>query len=94
MGEKDFQQEVIDRLARIETNVANASDHKEKISNLEIQMAHVEASTKSAHHRLDTIKEDLTEAIKEQIKGVYRTAALLGGVAGFFVGIIMVLWKH
>lgn len=101
MGEKDFQSEVLQRLTRIETNQDNMACHDAKIDRLEIQVAKVEAATKSAHYRLDAmqsdkkeLKEDLTEAIKEQIGGIYKTAMILAGLVNFFAGIIMWLIKN
>jgi len=74
LGEKDFQQEVIDRLARIETkqdamaktvecNTTTINQHSERITK-------VEESTKSAHHR---------------IGGIYAAAGTLGALAGTVV---------
>lgn len=101
MGEEKFQSEVLQRLTRIETNQENMSDHKSKLDSLEIQVARVETSTESAHHRLDAmltdrleLKKDLTGVIKEQISGIYRTAGIIGGGISFFIGIIMVLMFH
>ncbi len=105
MGEQDFEREVLQRLARIETNQDNTTAEcgpcRKKVDDLEIAVARVEASAKSAHHRLDTmqidrteLKKDLTEAIKEQIAGIYRTAVILAGVAAFFIGLIMTALNH
>lgn len=98
MPETEFQQDVIDRLARIETQQKNITDEcipcRKKVDCLEVTMAKVEASAKAAHHRLDSfaeLKKELTEAIKEQITGVYRTAIVVGSMTSFFVGIIISL---
>ena len=100
MGQDNFENEVLQRLARIESHQENTSKQcipcQAKIDSLEIQVAKVVESAKSAHHRLDTmqtdrseLKKDLTDAIKEQIAGIYRTAMILGGTISFFVGLIM-----
>lgn len=100
MGEEVFEREVLQRLTRIETKQENINNQcapcRSKIDNLEITVARVEAATKSAHHRLDAmqtnsaeLKDELITAIKDQISGIYRTAAVIGAVSSFFVGIIM-----
>ncbi len=109
MGQDNFENEVLQRLARIEAHQENTSKQcapcQAKIDSLEIQVARVEASAKSAHHRLDTmqtdrseLKKDLTDAIKEQISGIYRTVTIVGGVISLFVSLIMWLvtghWGH
>lgn len=104
MDEK-VEREILDRLTRIEARqdlqLSQCQPCRSKVDAHEIAIAKLEASSKSAHHRLDSmqlaskdLKEDLTEAIREQIAGIYRTAALLGAVSGFFVGIIMWLIKN
>lgn len=78
MGEKDWQQEVIDRLARIETkqdataktvecNTTTINQHNERITR-------TEESAKSAHHRLN---------------GLMATAGFVGGAVSF---VIQLLW--
>lgn len=105
MSEQNFEREVLQRLTRIETNQANTTAEcvpcRRKVDDLEIAVAEVKASAKSAHHRLDTmqtgrseLKKDLTDAIKEQIAGIYRTAMILGAVISFFVGLITMLIGH
>lgn len=54
-----------------------------KIDRLEIQVAHLESALQSAQERLNVmqvdrneLKKDLTDAIKEQISGIYRMAAV------------------
>lgn len=105
MSQQEFEREVLQRLASIEANQRHIVDEcapcRQKVDMLSIEVARIDASAKSAHHRLDTmqsstneLKKELTEAIKEQIAGIYRTAMMLGGLAGFFVGIITWLIKH
>lgn len=105
MGEEVFEREVLQRLTRIETNQANTSEQcapcRAKVDQLEIMFARVEASAKSAHHRIDTmqtnnteLKKELVTAIKEQISSIYRTAGVIGALSSFFVGIIMWLIKN
>ena len=100
MGEKEererLDREILERLARVEAKQDLQLSQWTKVENHAIAIAKLESSTKSMHHRLDAmqeaskdLKEDLTKAITEQIAGIYRTAALLGAVSGFFVGIIM-----
>ena len=109
MGQDNFENEVLQRLARIEAHQENTSKQcapcQAKIDSLGIQVARVEASAKSAHHRLDAmhtdrseLKKDLTDAIKEQIIGIYRTVTIVGGVISLFVSLVMWLvtghWGH
>lgn len=71
MSEYDFQQAVIDRLARIETKqdyiASTVSKHSEEIELQGKLLVEATSSTKSAHHRID---------------GVYAAAASIGAVAG------------
>lgn len=105
MGGENVEREILDRLTRIEARqdlmLSQCAPCRMKVDNHDIAIAKLDGSAKSAHHRMDAIqsanaelKKELSEAIKEQIAGIYRTAALVGGVAGFFVGIIMMLIKH
>ncbi|MDD4601727.1 MAG: hypothetical protein PHQ46_11855 [Negativicutes bacterium] len=77
MGEKDFQQEVIDRLARIETKQdATAETVKQNTTTINqhsIDITENRQSAKSAHHRID---------------GIFWGAGILGGVAGTVVNFI------
>lgn len=104
MSKDTFENEVLQRLVRIETNQANITNEcspcRKKIDNLEIAVARIEVSAKSAHHRIDAmqttsnqLKKDLSEAIKEQIDGIYRMAMFLGALSGFFIGVLMWLLK-
>ena len=104
MDEK-VEREILDRLTRIEARqdlqLSQCQPCRTKVDSHEIALAKLDASAKSAHYRLDMLmtangelKKELSEAIKEQIAGIYRTAGIIGGVAGFFVGIIMALLKH
>jgi hypothetical protein len=105
VGGETVEREILDRLTRIEARqdlqLSQCQPCRTKVDNHEVAIAKLDASAKSAHYRMDTmqaanvdLKKDLTEAVKEQINGIYRTAALIGGVAGFFVGIIVTLIKH
>ena len=112
LGDKDhkeeFEKEVLQRLTRIEAKQEGISGQCEpcqkKISDLEIGLAEIKASAKSAHHRVDSmkndrieLKNDLTEAIKSQIGGIYRTASMVSGTISFIAGIFMWLasnWRH
>lgn len=79
--EKDFQREVIDRLARIETkqdSTAEAvSEHSRTISQHGERITVAEQSAKSAHHR---------------INGIFATAGIFGGLAGTVANFIAAIW--
>lgn len=81
IGVNEFQQEVIDRLARIETKqdatAETVKQHTETINHHSIEITKNEQSAKSAHHRID---------------GIYATAGLIGGVAGFITKLIVDIW--
>lgn len=105
MGEKEererLDREILERLTRVEAKQDLQLSQWTKVENHAIAIAKLEASAKSAHYRLDTmqaaskdLKEELSEAIKEQSAGIYRTAGIIGGVVSLFVGIIMWLIKH
>jgi len=86
MGEKDFQQEVIDRLARIETKQdatqATVSGHSTAINQHSERITVTEQWAKSAHHRID---------------GIFLGAGILGGVAGTvvnFIGTVLQKGSH
>ena len=72
MSEHDFQAEVIDRLARLETKIdatmATVADHGEKLNDHSIKIEGVCNSVKSAHKRID---------------GIYCAAAGIGGICGW-----------
>ena len=72
MSEHDFQTEVIDRLARLETKIDSTmetvADHGEKINDHSIKIEGVCNSAKSAHKRID---------------GIYCAAGVIGGIAGW-----------
>ena len=89
MGNEGFEHEVLQRLTRIEARQESTSKQcivcQPKIDRLEIQVAHLESALQSAQERLNVmqvdrneLKKDLTDAIKEQISGIYRMAAVLG----------------
>ena len=81
MGEKEFQQEVIDRLARIETKqdatMKTVEEHSTIIANHSERIVKNEESTKSAHHR---------------ITNIWATAGVLGTLAGGAVNLISSIW--
>lgn len=81
MGEVDFQREVIDRLARIETKqdvtTITVADHAKCITQHSISIADVNSRARSAHHRID---------------GIFWGAGLLGGAAGWVVNLFASLW--
>lgn len=77
MGEKEFEREVLDRLAVIETKLdpitVNCRDCNKLVSQHSVAIAEVTASTKSAHHRID---------------GVYRTAGIISTAIGLVLNVI------
>lgn len=81
MGEKDFQQEVIDRLARIETKqdatIATVSEHTRIITDQGKEIVRIDASTRAAHHR---------------ISGICATAGAFGAIAGTAAQVIASFW--
>jgi hypothetical protein len=95
LGGENVEREILDRLVRVEAKqdlqLNQCAPCRTKVDEHGLILARLEASAKSAHHRLDTAKEDN----KEQVAGIYRTAALIGGVAGFLIGIIVaIVNKH
>lgn len=106
MGGEHVEREILDRLVRVEAKqdlqLNQCAPCRAKVEEHGLILARLEASAKSAHHRLDTAKEDnkdlkkeVADAIKEQVEGIYRTAAFIGGVAGLLIGIIVaVVNKH
>ena len=74
MGEKEFEREVLDRLAIIETKlnpfVTQCRDCHKILTQHSIDLATVAASSKAAHHRID---------------GVYKTAAGVSAAIGFLL---------
>ena len=81
MGERDFQEEVIDRLARIETKQdihgETVAEQGKTISAHSISIEGTSNSVKSAHHRID---------------GICATAGLLGAVAGWAANFVASIW--
>ncbi|MEN6566787.1 MAG: hypothetical protein ABFC57_10840 [Veillonellales bacterium] len=82
MPEKDFQREVIDRLARIETKQDATGEtvkaHALTLSDHETRITRTEESTKSAHHRLN---------------GILALAGILGSTAGAAVNWVIAVWS-
>lgn len=74
MGEKEFEREVLDRLAIIETKldpfVSQCRDCHRVLNQHSVDIATVAASSKAAHHRID---------------GVYKTAAGVSAAIGFLL---------
>ena len=84
MPENDFQKEVIDRLARIETKQdatgKTLDDHCEVIRQHSDRITVTEESTKAAHHRID---------------GIFLSAGTLGAMAGGIANVFAAMWtKH
>lgn len=81
MVQIDFQREVIDRLARIETKqdatTITVADHSKIIAQHSIAIADGDSRSRSAHHRID---------------GIFWGAGLLGGAAGWVVNLFASLW--
>jgi uncharacterized protein with GYD domain len=74
LSEKDFQQQVLERLSAIETNGQYFSEGLKIIREHGERITAAEASSSSAHKRID---------------GIYLTAGMFGAVAGWvadFVG--------
>jgi hypothetical protein len=73
----DFQREVIDRLARIETKqdatTITVADHAKCITQHSVTIADVNSRARSAHHRID---------------GIFWGAGILGGAAGWVANFI------
>jgi uncharacterized membrane protein YraQ (UPF0718 family) len=74
MGEHDFESEVLERLASIETEIR-------KVSSLEVEMKEVRdmvitanQSVKSAHHR---------------INGMYLIGGAIAGIISFFINLLL-----
>lgn len=74
MGEHDFESEVLERLASIETEIR-------KVSSLEVEMKEVRdmvitanLSVRSAHHR---------------INGMYLIGGAIAGIISFFINLLL-----
>lgn len=81
MGEVDFQREVIDRLARIETKqdvmTITVADHSKCITQHSIAIADGDSRSRSAHHRID---------------GILWGAGILGAIAGWVANFASSIW--
>ena len=77
MGEKEFEREVLDRLAIIETKIdpflCQCHECQKTITEHSVHIAEIALSAKSAHHRID---------------GIFWGAGILGGIAGTVVNLI------
>jgi hypothetical protein len=83
LGVNDFQQEVIDRLARIETKQdATAETVKQNTATINqhsIDITENRQSAKSAHHRID---------------GIFLTAGIVGAVAGWVADFVAKIFSR
>ena len=70
MDEKDFQNQVLSRLASIETHGQYYADGLKEIREHSERITAVEQSSKSAHHRID---------------GICKMAVTLGGATALLV---------
>lgn len=83
MGEKDFEREVLDRLAIIETKLdpvlSNCRECNKIIGQHSVSIAELCADINSAHHRID---------------GVYNTAGIISTVIGVIVNLLAFAIQH
>lgn len=83
MSQNEFEREVLDRLITIETKleavVSTCPQCQSRINALELASVKMEASTKSAHLRID---------------GVYKTVAFVAGAITLFMNIISFVIKQ
>jgi hypothetical protein len=81
VGENDFEREIRDRLIRIETKqdttIEIVSEHTKTIGQHDRDIVRLDASTKSAHHRID---------------GIFVSAGAMGTAAGAIVQFITSIW--
>lgn len=81
MGQDEFQRQVIDRLARIETKQDATHEtivcHAVAIAAHSVDIAKVDASAKSAHKRID---------------GIYAAAGVIGAATGGLINFLTSLW--
>lgn len=78
LGENDFQQEVLSRLAAIETHGEYFAEGLKEIREHSERITAVEQSSKSAHHRID---------------GICKLAMAMGGAAALLVQGAAWLWE-
>ena len=78
--EKPFEREVLDRLITMETKIdtiaVQCPQCQSKVGSHAVALATVDASTKSAHHRID---------------GIYKTVGIASSVIGTVIGFIFTL---
>ena len=83
MSQNEFEREVLDRLLTIETKleavVSTCPQCQARINVLELASVKMEASTKSAHLRIDS---------------VYKTVAFVAGAITLFMNIISFVIKQ
>ena len=83
MSQNEFEREVLDRLIKIETQmsamIAICPQCQARINALELASVKMEASTKSAHLRID---------------GVYKTVAFVAGAITLFMNVITFVIKQ
>ena len=77
MGDKTFEQEVLERLKAIETHGEYFAAGLETIKEHCERITATEESVKNAHKRID---------------GICATAGILGGMAGWITQLIASLW--
>lgn len=91
MTDEEFQRETIRELAEISTNLKNLEKnfdyYKEQIETLVTAAASNEKNIKSAHYRINDLKDELNK----EVAGIYRTAAIVGGIISFITSIVMKL---
>lgn len=91
MSDEEFQRETIRELAEISTNLKNLEKnfdyYKEQIETLVSTAASNEKNIKSAHYRINDLKDELNK----EVAGIYRTTAIVGGIISFITSIVMKL---
>lgn len=82
MSEKDFQSEIIDRLARIETKldatIETVTQQTQELKDHGTCITRLQESAKSAHKRIDCI---------------YISAGMIGGAAGWVADKLLSIWS-
>jgi hypothetical protein len=83
MSEQDFHNDVIDRLARIETKQTSIDDQLKSRNNdldeIGVIAREARQSAKSAHHRIDSM---------------YVVATLIAGIVSWFLTYLKGLWSN
>lgn len=80
--DKDFESEIIDRLARIETKldstIETVTEQTHELKEQGTCITRLQESTKSAHKRID---------------GIYISAGMIGGAAGWVADKLLSIWS-